>query len=191
MDEQVGRLWKQLEELGVADNTMLWFCSDNGPEIQTPGSAGPFRERKRSLYEGGVRVPAFCVWPEQIQPGLKTDFPAFTSDYLPTITSLLNIQFPENRPIDGMDISKVLKEEIAVREKPMGFRFQNKMSWVTQEYKLISTNNGSTFELYNLINDPSEKENIISLHKKLATQMEQDLKLWILSCETSNSGADY
>jgi arylsulfatase A-like enzyme len=63
MDEQIGRLRKRLRQLGIADNTMFWFCSDNGPEggVQGPkggmGSAGPLRGRKRSLYEGGVRVP--------------------------------------------------------------------------------------------------------------------------------------
>ena len=69
MDTEMGRLWTKLEELGEVENTMIWFCSDNGPENGTPGTAGPFRERKRSLYEGGVRVPAFCVYPNGIEGG--------------------------------------------------------------------------------------------------------------------------
>lgn len=191
MDEQVGRLWDKLEELGEAKNTMIWFCSDNGPERGTPGTSGPFRERKRSLYEGGVRVPAFCVWPEKIEAGQKTDFPAFTSDYLPTISEILQIQYPSDRPMDGISLTGVLTGELKERNAPMGFRFQNKMSWVTQEYKLISTNKGETFELYNLLSDPSEKENIIENNRDLAQKMKTELFVWIESCENSNRGADY
>jgi len=62
LDEQIGRLWKKLEDLDIQEETLIFFCSDNGPESATPGSAGIFRERKRSLFEGGVRVPAFAIW---------------------------------------------------------------------------------------------------------------------------------
>ena len=191
MDEQVGRLWEKLEELGQAENTMIWFCSDNGPERDTPGSSGPFRERKRSLYEGGVRVPAFCVWPNKIEADQKTDFPAFTSDYLPTITEILNLDYPVERPIDGVSLSKLLNGESVNREKPMGFQYGGKMSWVTQEFKLISTDKGETFELYNLIDDPSEKENIIEEKQELAKRMKKELLNWIESCKKSANGADY
>jgi arylsulfatase A-like enzyme len=78
LDEQLGRLRAKLKQLDAADNTMLWFCSDNGPEgkdAQSPGSAGDLRGRKRSLYEGGVRVPGVLVWPGHTSPGTSTDFP--------------------------------------------------------------------------------------------------------------------
>ena len=191
MDEQVGRLWKKLEELGQAENTMIWFCSDNGPERETPGTSGPFRERKRSLYEGGVRVPAFCVWPNAIKAGQKTDFPAFTSDYLPTIIEILQIEYPSERPIDGISLTEVLNGELSERTEPMGFQFQNKMSWVTHEHKLISTDKGENFELYNLVDDPEENENIINVHSDLAAEMKKDLYSWIESCTKSANGDDY
>ncbi len=191
MDEQVGRLWKKLEELGQAENTMIWFCSDNGPENGTPGTSGPFRERKRSLYEGGVRVPAFCVYLNGITDGQKTDFPSFTSDYLPTIVDMLKLDFPAERPIDGVSIKEVLNGENINREKPMGFQYGGKISWVTQEYKLISTDKGKTFELYNLVNDPSETKNIIEENSDLADKMKADLLAWVESCKQSNEGADY
>ena len=84
MDKEIGRLRASLQELGIADNTMVWFCSDNGPE-KGPGVSGGFRERKRSLYEGGVRVPGLLVWPDKIKQGRVELAPAVTSDYLPTI----------------------------------------------------------------------------------------------------------
>jgi arylsulfatase A-like enzyme len=191
MDKQIGRLWKKLEALGQADNTMIWFCSDNGPERDTPGTAGIYRERKRSLYEGGVRVPAFCVYPNGIEAGQKTDFPSFTSDYLPTIVDMLKLDFPDERPIDGVSLTTVLNGKEEARIKPMGFQYAGKMSWVTQEYKLISTDKGITFELYNLLNDPGELKNIIAENLELAKDMKTDLLAWVESCKQSKNGNDY
>lgn len=116
MDEQVGRLWKKVEELGVAENTMIWFCSDNGPENGTPGTSGPFRGCKRSLYEGGVRVPAFCVWPEGIQAGAVSEMPMVTSDYLPTIVDILNLDYSAERPIDGISLAEAIRGNQMERE---------------------------------------------------------------------------
>ncbi len=191
MDEQVGRLWEKLVDLGQAENTMIWFCSDNGPENGTPGTSGPFRERKRSLYEGGVRVPAFCVWPTEIQSGLTSDIPMVTSDYLPTIVDFLKLEYPENRPIDGVSLKNILNGKQNERTKPIGFQFGAKMSWVTQEYKLISTDKGETFELYNLLEDPGEKQNIIEDNLDLAGKMKFELLAWVESCIQSEKGADY
>jgi len=191
MDEQVGRIWNKLEELDQTENTMIWFCSDNGPERRTPGTSGIFRERKRSLYEGGVRVPAFCVWPGKINPGQKTDFPAVTSDYLPTIVELLNLNYPDNRPIDGISLKQVVDGEMVTRENPIGFHYLKKFSWVTQQHKLISTDNGETFELYDLINDKQEKNNIAGNNPEMVQKMKKELFAWMESCENSEQGADY
>ena len=110
LDEQVGRLRAKLRELGVAENTMLWFCSDNGPEGRAgkaPGSAGPLRGRKRSLYEGGVRVPGIVEWPGHVRPG-TTDVAAVTSDYLPTVLDVLDVTYPSDRPLDGVSLKEVI-----------------------------------------------------------------------------------
>ena len=83
MDREVGRLRAALDDLGVSEQTMVWFCSDNGPEGKAgkaPGSSGGLRGRKRSLYESGTRVPAFAVWPGQIEAGARVETPACTSD---------------------------------------------------------------------------------------------------------------
>ena len=153
MDEQIGRLWNKLEELGIEENTIIFYCSDNGPEVQTPGSAGVFRERKRSLYEGGVRVPAFVVWKNNINEGQRIDYPAVTSDYLPTILDILELEYPDNRPVDGISILMALKGEKKKRVKPIGFICKPKISWVTDQYKLIGDYNRENFELYDLLND--------------------------------------
>ena len=124
MDEQIGRLRKALKEANAHRNTMIWFCSDNGPEgnDSAPGKTGGLRGRKRSLYEGGIRVPALLEWPERVQTKSTIKCPAGTIDYLPTILSALNIKFPDSRPIDGIDLNPIITNKVKVRGKPMGFQ---------------------------------------------------------------------
>jgi arylsulfatase A-like enzyme len=191
MDGQMGRLWEALEKSGIDDETILFFCSDNGPEVRTPGSAGDLRGRKRSLYEGGVRVPAFVVWKNNFTGGGKIDFPAFTSDYMPTILDILGIQFPDSRPLDGTSILKALKGSPEERKKPMGFICRPKVSWVTHQYKLIGDENLENLELYDLLKDRSEKNNIIEAYPEIASQLEADLSEWLVSVEKSDKGMDY
>ncbi|GAG59988.1 unnamed protein product, partial [marine sediment metagenome] len=106
LDEQVGRLRRKLRELEIAGNTMLWFCSDNGPEGNTgelPGSAGPFRGRKRSLFEGGVRVPGILEWPDRIEEPRAVSMPCCTSDHFPTVMEVLGFKMQgQPEPIDGI-----------------------------------------------------------------------------------------
>ena len=103
MDKQVGRLRAFLKEQGLDKNTMLTFCSDNGPE-NGPGLAGPYRERKRSLHEGGIRVPGLMVWPAKIKKGTVLKQPFVTYDYLPTILDALSLEMPAKRILDGTSI---------------------------------------------------------------------------------------
>ena len=191
MDEQIGRLWKKLEERGIQEETIIFFCSDNGPENATPGSAGIFRERKRSLYEGGVRVPAFVIWKNHLEGGRRIDFPAVTSDYMPTILEILDIEYPSDRPIDGTSVLDVLKGSKRERTKPIGFICKPQISWVTDQYKLIGDENLEKFELYDLLNDKSEKENIFEEFPGVAEKLKADLIEWLNSVENSKNGMDY
>ncbi|SNZ01528.1 Arylsulfatase A [Flagellimonas pacifica] len=191
MDEQIGRLWKKLKENELDKNTIIFFCSDNGPEFKTPGSAGVFRGQKRSLYEGGVRVPAFVVWKDHLKGGMRKDFPAVTSDYMPTILDILDIEYPDNRPIDGTSILDALVDNETEREKPIGFICEPHISWVTQQYKLIGDLENGNYELYDILNDKSEKKNIAEQNQELTNQLIQDLSNWKASVENSNKGIDY
>jgi len=191
MDEQVGRLWEKLEESGIQDETIIFYCSDNGPEVGTPGSAGIFRERKRSLYEGGVRVPAFVIWKNHLEGGRRIDLPAVTSDYLPTILDILDLEYPRARPLDGISILGALSGQKTERTKAIGFICRSQISWVTNQYKLISADEGENFELYDLIHDKSEKVNIIEEHPGIAEGLKADLLVWLNSVENSKNGMDY
>lgn len=191
MDDQMGRLWKKLEELGISENTILFYCSDNGPEEKTPGSAGIFRERKRSLYEGGVRVPAFTVWPGTFEENVRIDFPVVTSDYFPTILEIVGINYPDDRPIDGMSVLDAIQGRAMEREKGIGFICRPQKSWVTQQYKIIGDIKSDTFEMYDLQNDQSETENIIEAYPDIAEELMSDFSEWQTSVDRSRNGDDY
>lgn len=159
MDEQIGRLRSKLKEYGVDKNTMIFFCSDNGPEVGNPGSAGDFRDRKRSLHEGGVRVPGLMVWPAMIKQPFQTDFPAVTSDYLPTIADYLNIgkDVLKNK-IDGESLMGLIKGESDKRVKPISICYENQMSFSDNQYKIYALDGKPSY--YDIANDPFEKNEI-------------------------------
>ncbi len=117
LDAQIGRLLDGLDKLGLADNTLVFFSSDNGPEDihvrnaghSGVGSAGPFRGRKRSLYEGGVRMPGIVCWPGHVPAG-RVENEAVVSgvDWLPTVCHLAGVAVPKEHTLDGEDVSDVL-----------------------------------------------------------------------------------
>ncbi|QDV53638.1 sulfatase family protein [Gimesia fumaroli] len=195
MDEQIGRLRAQLKEFNAAENTMLWFCSDNGPEgnASAPGSAGPFRGRKRDLTEGGIRVPALVEWPGKITPGTETSFPMVTSDYLPTILAAAVLPVPEKRPLDGINLLPVVQQNLKERTEPIGFQFQNKAAWMTHRYKLLRTGKRAKaqYQLFDLLADPGETTDVSQDYPALVKQYRNDLESWIKSCDNSNQGNDY
>ncbi|GAA5507619.1 sulfatase family protein [Novipirellula caenicola] len=194
LDEQVGRLRAKLAELNVADNTMLWFCSDNGPEGsagKAPGSAIDFRGRKRSLYEGGVRVPGILVWPGHTQAGSTTDFPAVTSDYLPTVLAAIGAEYPDSRPIDGISLIDAIANPKLQRSQPIGFQSGKQQAWHQGSYKIISTDSGKTWELYDLHQDPSESHDLADRHPERVNSMKQAFTAWQASCKSSDNGQDY
>ena len=177
MDTQIGRLRAELASLGVADNTMLWFCSDNGPE-EGVGRSGPYRARKRSLHEGGVRVPGILVWPDKIPAPRVSDFPSVTSDYYPTILDYLCIEVPDQKPLDGISLRGVIEGTATERTQPIGFDFLSERSWVDQRYKLISKDDGNSFELYDLLADEAEGTNIAASNPEVVARMTQEFEAW-------------
>lgn len=181
MDEQVGRLIAMLDEVGAMDNTMLWFCSDNGPEGKAgdaPGSAGLFRGRKRDLYEGGIRVPAFVVWPGRVQAETRTRAAAITSDYLPTIMAALDLPAIDDRKIDGENIMPMIKGQSQARTSPIGFHFQHRKAWMDGDDKAISTDGEDEWQLYNLKDDPFEKNNLFEHDPQRAHAMREAWEAW-------------
>ena len=192
MDEQVGRLRSELSKLGIAHNTVLWFSSDNGPENGTPGVTGGFRERKRSLYEGGVRVPGLLQWPAKIRAPRVVQMPCCTSDYFPTIIEALGFEMQgKPEPIDGVSLIPLIEGKMTQRPRPIGFESANRKSLTGNRYKLITTDSGATFELYDLIADKYETTDIAPANPDIVNSMKAALTAWEASCDNSLAGNDY
>ncbi len=182
MDEQVGRLRAELDKLGVAGDTMLWFCSDNGPARQgSPrhvGSAKHLKGYKLSLHEGGIRVPGLLVWPRKIKKPLTVTAPCVTSDYFPTILDALGIDLPADRAYDGASLLPFVLGQRKEREKPIGFlnREGKEAVWMTHRHKLVST--AKADRLYDLLDDPSEKNDLAQAKPELAQKLKAELTAW-------------
>ena len=119
MDRAMGRLREHLRQRDMRENTLLWYCSDNGapPESRF---ASPLRARKGSLYEGGVRVPGIVEWPARIPKSLQTEVNAVTSDIVPTLCDLSGQQLPE-RPLDGLSLVPLFDGAMQERQQPICF----------------------------------------------------------------------
>ena len=119
MDRAFGKLRDELGEIGIRDNTILWYCSDNGglPNLGTTGGRG----NKGDIYEGGLRVPAILEWPPFINKHWATDVPCNTSDIYPTLLEIVDAA-PDHQPLlDGTSLVSLIKGKMTKRPKPMGF----------------------------------------------------------------------
>ena len=174
MDYQIGRLLRRLDELGLSENTIIAFSSDNGPEdINIPnaahsgvGSPGPLRGRKRSLYDGGVRVPFIVKWEGHSPEGVVDDKSIVGAvDLLPTFCSLAGIDLPEGYQPDGQDVSRILLGKIVERDRPLlwdwtgtqaGHTFNKSpgLALRSGKWKFLMNPDGSRKELYDFEADP-------------------------------------
>ena len=126
MDDAFGRLMQTLDEQGLRDNTLVLFTSDNGPAItaQHPhGSAGPLRDKKGSVYEGGIRVPGLLRWPGKTKTGSVSDEPISGVDFLPTVCAITGTEPPRDRVLDGASFLPVLSGGTVLRATPLYWHF--------------------------------------------------------------------
>ncbi len=121
IDRAMGHLRKELDALGIREDTLLWYTSDNGPQGRSPGSSGGLRGAKASLWEGGIRVPGIIEWPRKIRQARVTQVPAITSDIFPTVLAAAGVQRESTRPLDGIDLMPLIEGEVQQREQPLGF----------------------------------------------------------------------
>jgi len=197
MDNQIGRLRTKLKNLGVSENTIVFYTSDNGPEGKViagrkQGTTNGLRGRKRSLYEGGIRVPGIVEWKGKIKPGKKVEIPCFTSDYFPTIASILGVDLSiYNRPYDGVNMLPIIQGQVEKRNKPLAFEFQEQAALINNEYKIYSGDKGQNFELYNILNDSVEQNNLAETEVKELQEMILLWQTWKTSQENSAMENDY
>ena len=190
LDQQMGRLRKKLQECNLTDNTLLFYCSDNGGLDRNGGPTenAPLRSGKGYCYEGGIRVPFLARWPGTIPAGKKTDFPVSSIDLFPTIMEATGTALPKDRPIDGLSLTNHLnsggkespKRETLIWHFPHYRHAPGPYSIIRKgDIKLIKFWEG-IYELYDLKNDLGEANNLAEskpgMVKKLETELIARLK---------------
>jgi len=194
-DWSMGRILDTLRELGIAENTLVIFTSDNGPYQLQPGKggvAGPLRGAKRSTFEGGMRVATLAWWPGKIPAGSSSDAITGGIDILPTFVALAGGTVPKDNKIDGVDISSVLLGKANAKESARNVHYyfsSNTLQAVRQgPWKLaIVRQNEATSEatgsshrydpkyaprLYNLDNDIGERRDVAARHPEIVAQLQ-------------------
>lgn len=198
MDKHVGRLLKALDELGLAENTMVFFSSDNGPEDihvsnaghSGVGSAGPFRGRKRSLYEGGIRVPGIIRWPGKIPAGKIDDTSVVSAvDWLPSVVKLAGVKIPDGHKLDGEDLSDVFLGHSRARVTPLFWEWRFRiagepyhhspmLSIREGDWKLLLNPDRSRVELYEIKKDLTQLNNVAEKHPEIVARMSETILAW-------------
>jgi arylsulfatase A-like enzyme len=196
LDRSIGRLRSGLRQLGIEEQTVVWYCSDNGglPNIN-PGTTGGLRGNKGLIYEGGLRVPGIIEWPGTVVPRI-TGYPASVMDIMPTILELAAIEHPApERPRDGISLTPLFAGNTAAeasRPEPIFFRYKTSAAVVDGNWKLLTRDYGKgEFELYNLDNDFAETENVAGESPQRYETLKRRLKAWHVSTDASESGQDY
>jgi arylsulfatase A-like enzyme len=189
---------KGLQDLGVADNTLVVFSSDNGPEeifIKNAGhtgvgSPGPFRGRKRSLYEGGVRVPFIVRWPGHVPAG-RVDDEAIVAgcDLLPTVAKLTGATVPQGTPLDGEDVSDILLGKSRSRTRPLMWEWRfniaghpsnisPRLAIRDGDWKLLLNPDKSRVELYDVRKDRMQVDNVAGQHVDVVERLSGKVIEW-------------
>jgi arylsulfatase A-like enzyme len=175
MDDQIGRVLDALDKKGTRENTIIFFQSDNGgtrnkmfagegdmSKIVIPCDNGPYREGKGSLYEGGTRVIALANWPGHVRSGATVDGMIHVVDIYPTIAALAGASTTKAKPLDGMDMWSTISEGKPSPRTEVIYNVEPFRAGVREgDWKLIWRSPlPSSIELYNIPQDPSEKNNL-------------------------------
>jgi len=178
LDQNIGRLWEFLKSLKLHEKTYILFTSDNGGANQY---IAPLRGGKGTLYEGGIRVPAFAVGPE-IKPNQTSDEPISTIDFFPTLIELAGASAGG---VDGLSLVAAMTEGKKLSREAIYWHFPCYIGRGTPssvirfgDYKLIEFFETGSVELYNLAEDPSEKKDLSRAQPALAENIYKKLKKW-------------
>ncbi len=172
IDQNVGRILRRLEELKLAENTIVLYFTDNGPNSMRWN--GGMKGRKGSTDEGGVRVPLLMRWPAKIKPGTKVPEIAGAIDLLPTLTSLAGIPLPGAKPLDGKDLTPLLLG--TARDWPDRMIFSHwagQVSVRSQQYRLDSRG-----VLFDMAADPGQQRDITAEKADVAAKFAQAVAAW-------------
>lgn len=199
MDHAFGKLMQALEDMGLAEDTLIVFTSDNGPEGQgnkgrMRGSTGGLRGRKRSLYQGGIRVPMLIAWPGHVPPGKTDDTPVIGTDLFPTFLEVAGSKLPKDRALDGTSLTPLFAGKNIDRKVPLYWRYHGapeefKVALRQGDYHLLANLAFTKFELYNLKDDPAETKTLVKEEPKVFETMRAVLVR--LNTEIEAEGPDW
>lgn len=173
LDDGIGQVINTLKKNGQYNNTLILFLSDNGGDLRFGSNNGDLRDGKGSMYEGGIRVPAFMSWPGHIKPGILNNQSLMTMDIMPTIAEITGSKI--SHVIDGFSFASLLRDNqkklkcrplyFIRREGNTKYSGQTIQAIIYEGYKLLQNSPYEPYELYHLDNDPQEAKNIISEEK--------------------------
>lgn len=193
MDRSIGTLRAGLKHLKLDQNTLVWFCSDNGG-LKGVGhdSVGGLRGNKGSVWEGGIRVPGIIEWPAGIKSRI-TSHPASTMDIMPTLVDLLGLpQDSMLERVDGMSIQPLFAAEIGRRTKPIPFHYQGRAALIDNELKVVTEKiGGDKYLLFDLIADKTESNDLFAERADDAQRLQKALDAMTQTVAASQTGADY
>jgi len=190
VDESVGRVMHKLQKLGVADNTVVIFMSDNGGLSTVPREAPtcnlPLRAGKGWLYEGGIREPMIIKWPSVVKPGGVCSEPVTSTDFYPTMLQMAGLPLKPEQHVDGVSLLPLLKGKGKLKREAIYWHYPhyhgsgNRPSGAVRagDYKLIEWYEDSSVELYNLRNDIGEKHDLAGRMPEKAAELRSMLQTW-------------
>lgn len=191
MDASVGQVMQKLDDLGIADNTVLIFTSDNGGLIQIYNKNGPIvtsnlplRAEKGTLYEGGIRVPLIVRWPGAVKPGSECGEPVSSVDFYPTLLDMAGASRDPSHALDGRSLVPLLRERGGFERDAIYWHYPHYHhcppcgSIREGDYKLIEYFEEGDLELYNLKEDIGEKNNLAETMPEKATALRKKLAAW-------------
>jgi len=183
VDESVGRILARLDELGIADRTVVFFMSDNGG-LEWITSNAPLRAGKGTLYEGGIREPWIVKWPGVVKPGSTCSVPVISTDFYPTILEMAGLKADPRQAPDGVSIVPLLKQTGTIQREALYWHYPH--YHITKpggaircgDWKLIEYYEDGRLELYNLRNDLSEKADLAARMPQKAAELRKKLDDW-------------
>jgi len=172
IDWNVGRMLEKLDELNLAESTIVVYFSDNGPNGWRWN--GDMKGRKGSTDEGGVRVPCLVRWPGHVQPGTRISEISAAIDLLPTLADLAEISLVGEKPLDGVSLKSLLLETAEEFPERMIFsHWRGRVSARTGRYRFDHSG-----KLYDMHEDPGQRRDVSAMHKEVADRMSQAVARW-------------
>lgn len=177
MDKGIGRVLETIRQLDLAENTFVFFLSDNG--ALEYGSNGDLRGYKGSLWEGGHRVPAIGWWPGHIRAGSTTNVTAISIDLMPTMLELANANAPEGHRLDGTSLLPALLWEQELSPRVLYWQYEGQATVRKGMWKLTDNVKGQEgIALYNLADDPGETKNLAAVYPERVQELKSALEMW-------------